>query len=104
MHQQNLTHKIQFGFSPQTSTIDAAMAVKEIIEDNLKQNKYVVLVALDVKGAFDASWWPSILCLSIYLTRKIRPDKNKLGIYVNNRQLENVDTLKYLGIILDEKH
>jgi len=37
----------QYGFTPQKSTIDADMTVKN--------------VKLDVKGAFDAAWWPAIL-------------------------------------------
>ena len=51
----------QYGFLPQKSTVDAAMAVKGFVRENLQQRNYVVMVSLDVKGAFDAAWWPSIL-------------------------------------------
>ena len=51
----------QYGFIPQRGTVDAAMAVKEIIEENLKQKNCTAVVSLDVRGAFDAAWWPSIL-------------------------------------------
>ena len=51
----------QYGFLPQKSTIDAALAVKGFIRENLQQKNCVVMVGLDVKGAFDAAWWPSIL-------------------------------------------
>ena len=46
---------------PQKSTIDAALAVKSFIRENLLQKNCVVMVGLDVKGAFDAAWWPCIL-------------------------------------------
>jgi len=51
----------QYGFIPQRGTVDAAMAVKEIIEGNLKQKDCTSVVSLDIRGAFDAAWWPSIL-------------------------------------------
>ena len=45
----------QYGFIPQRETVDAAMAVKEIIEENLKQKNCTSVVSLDVRGAFDAA-------------------------------------------------
>jgi len=40
------------------------MAVKGFVEEGLVAKELIVLVSLDVKGAFDAAWWPSILnCL-----------------------------------------
>ena len=50
----------QYGFTPQRSTIDAAMAVKDFVV-GLVAGEVIVLVSLDVKGAFDAALWPSIL-------------------------------------------
>jgi hypothetical protein len=37
------------------------MAVKDFIDKALTKGHIVALVSLDVKGAFDAAWWPSIL-------------------------------------------
>ena len=37
------------------------LAAKGFVRENLQQRNYVVMVSLDVKGAFDAAWWPSIL-------------------------------------------
>jgi hypothetical protein len=37
------------------------MAVKDFIDEALTKGHIVALVSLDVKGAFDAEWWPSIL-------------------------------------------
>jgi hypothetical protein len=54
-------NKNQYGFTPQRSTTDAAMAVKGFVEEGLAAGKIVVLISLDVKGAFDVAWWPIIL-------------------------------------------
>ena len=51
----------QYGFTHQRSTIDAAMAVKGFVERCLVAGELIVVVSLDVKGVFDAAWWPSIL-------------------------------------------
>ena len=51
----------QHGFTPQKGAIDAAMEVKEFIKEGLAAGEIVVLISLDLKGAFDAAWWPSIL-------------------------------------------
>jgi hypothetical protein len=51
----------QFGFTPQKSTTDAAMAVKQFIEPELERGRVVIMASLDVKGAFDSTWWPAIL-------------------------------------------
>jgi len=37
------------------------MALKEYVQESLKEELYVALVSLDIKGAFDAAWWPGIL-------------------------------------------
>ena len=37
------------------------MAVKQFIEPELEKGRVVVMASLDVKGAFDAAWWPAIL-------------------------------------------
>jgi hypothetical protein len=51
----------QFGFTQKKSAIDAALAVNEDLEEGMSQEHVKILVSLDVKGAFDAAWWPSIL-------------------------------------------
>jgi len=58
---RDIMNKNQYGFTPQRSTSDAAMAVKEFVEEGLAAGEITVLISLDVKGAFDAAWWPSIL-------------------------------------------
>jgi hypothetical protein len=53
--------KNQYGFTPQTSTVDAVMALKDCVQDSVNDGHYVAVISLDVKGAFDAAWWPGIL-------------------------------------------
>ena len=54
-------NKNQYGFTPQTSTIDAGMAVKDFVEEGVKTGEVATIVSLDVEGAFNSAWWPSIL-------------------------------------------
>jgi len=51
----------QYGFIIQRGSVDAGMAFKEIIEENLKQKNCTSVVNLGVRGEFDAARWPSIL-------------------------------------------
>jgi hypothetical protein len=51
----------QHGFTPQRSTIDAAMAVKNIVDEGLLAGEVIILVSLDLKTAFVAAWWPNII-------------------------------------------
>jgi len=53
--------KNQYGFTPQTSTVDAVMALKDYVQDSVNGGHYVAVISLSVKGAFDAAWWPGIL-------------------------------------------
>jgi len=51
----------QYGFTPQKGTIDAAMEVKKFVKEGLAAGEVIILISLDVKGAFDAAFWPTIL-------------------------------------------
>jgi hypothetical protein len=51
----DLMNNNQYGFTPQRGTIDAAMAVKDFVLTGLVAGEVIVLVSLDVKGAFDAA-------------------------------------------------
>ena len=61
MKKNDSLNKSQFGFIPGSSTVEALMKVKNIIEGNLRENNETVLISLDVKGAFNSAWWPSIM-------------------------------------------
>jgi hypothetical protein len=49
LNSKDLLNPKQFGFSPQNSTTDAAMAVKDFIDEALTKGKIIALVSLDVK-------------------------------------------------------
>jgi hypothetical protein len=57
----NFLNNNQYGFIPQRSTIDASMAVKNIVDEGFKAGEVRKLVNLDIKTAFDSAWWPNIL-------------------------------------------
>jgi len=61
VYSNNLLNYNQFGFTPKNSVIDAALAVKEYLEEGMSQGHIAILLSLGVKGAFDAAWWPSLL-------------------------------------------
>jgi Reverse transcriptase (RNA-dependent DNA polymerase). len=61
VYTNNLLNHNQFGFTPRKNTTDAAMTVKESVEEKLRQGLITIHVSLDVKGVFDAAWWPSVL-------------------------------------------
>jgi len=48
----------QFGFRPQKSTIDAAVAIKTFVQEGLAAGEVIAFVTFEVQGAFDAAWWP----------------------------------------------
>ena len=61
IYKNRLMTNRQFGFTPQKNTIDAAMEAKRFIEPILESRGAVIMMSLDVKGAFDAASWQSIL-------------------------------------------
>ena len=62
LHSNSLLNKNQYGFLSHKSTVNATLAAKNFAQAHLQQGKVVIMTSLDVKGAFDAAWWPSILC------------------------------------------
>jgi len=61
IYSNNLMNPNQYGFTPRKNATDAELAIKEYIEERMREGHIAILVSLDVKGAFDAAWWPSIL-------------------------------------------
>jgi hypothetical protein len=61
IHSNSLFSGNQYGFTPQRGSVDAAMEVKKFIEESIRLKKCTVVFSLDVRGALDAAWWPSIL-------------------------------------------
>ncbi|KAG6438774.1 hypothetical protein O3G_MSEX000213, partial [Manduca sexta] len=59
-HLHPKTHPRQFGFMPQRSTEDSLYALMKYIREKLDEKKIVVIISLDIEGAFDSAWWPAI--------------------------------------------
>ncbi len=53
---QSLSSK-QLGFSPQKSTETALDYLISLVEKQIESKAFILLVSLDIKGAFDNSWW-----------------------------------------------
>ena len=78
-YSNDLINRNQFGFTPQRSTQDAMMVVKDFVEENLLLKNCIVIISLDVRGAFDAAWWPSIL----HNLKQLRCPKNLYNLASN---------------------
>ena len=50
MNSTEFLKKNQYGFIPQTSTIDAIMAVKKYVQEGFSREEIKVRVSLDVEG------------------------------------------------------
>ncbi|KAG5869377.1 hypothetical protein JTB14_005688 [Gonioctena quinquepunctata] len=48
----------QFGFSKEKSTVDAIKHIPSHIDT---QDKHHLVVFIDIKGAFNNMWWPTLL-------------------------------------------
>ncbi|CAH2109292.1 unnamed protein product [Euphydryas editha] len=85
----------QFGFMPQRSTEDALCTLVKRIRHNLEEKKIVVLISLDIEGAFDNAWWPKI---GVRLAEEKCPNniRRLLGSYLSDRRAR----VRYL----DEEH
>lgn len=53
--------KSQYGFTRQTSTIDALLRFKKFIESSFSNKHFVLAVSLDITGAFDNACWSKII-------------------------------------------
>jgi len=61
LHTTEFLNENQYGFNPQKNTINAAMEARKFIEPQLQKDRIIIMVSLDVRGAFDSPWWPAIL-------------------------------------------
>ena len=61
VYSKGLMNENQFGFRPQKSTVEAAMAIKIFVHESLEAGEVMALIRLDVQMAFDTAWWPGIL-------------------------------------------
>jgi hypothetical protein len=97
MYSNDLFNDNQYGFTPQRGTFDAAMEVQNFIEESLRVKQCTVIVSFDVKGAFDAAWWLSILkqlrelkCpKNLYILSASYFSNRKATLSINNYKMEN---------------
>lgn len=54
-----LNHR-QYGFMPQRGTEDALYDLVGHLRAEIKAKKIVLLISLDIEGAFDNAWWPAL--------------------------------------------
>lgn len=52
----------QYGFTPQRGTEDALYVMIKQLKDRLISKELIVLISLDIEGAFDSAWWPAMRC------------------------------------------
>jgi len=45
----------QYGYRPQTSTIDDVMTIKDYVEEGFRSGEVTVLFNLDVEGAYNSA-------------------------------------------------
>lgn len=82
----------QYGFMPQKSTEDSLYDMMNYIRTKLNEKKLIVLVSLDIEGAFDSAWWPAIK-IQLATTKCPINLQKVIDSYLNNRKI----TLKYAG-------
>jgi hypothetical protein len=61
VYSNNFLNHNQFVFIPKKCAIDATLAVKEYLEQGMREGHIAILVSLVVKCLFEAAWWPSTL-------------------------------------------
>ncbi|XP_045537326.1 uncharacterized protein LOC123721737 [Papilio machaon] len=52
----------QYGFMPQRGTEDSLYDMIQHIRAEVEKRRLVVLISLDIEGAFDNAWWPAVRC------------------------------------------
>lgn len=91
-HLQGAGHQApnQFGFRPGRSTIDAMARLRSIVQEaggrGYAYNKFVGMLTLDVKNAFNSASWDAIL-QALVKTETPKHLRNILGQYLLNRQI-----------------
>ncbi|XP_054161224.1 uncharacterized protein LOC128959306 [Oppia nitens] len=61
LHKEGRFSTKQFGFTPQTSTVEAVNVLLKEIEKQKKKKMRSYSGLFDIKAAFDNAWWPLIL-------------------------------------------
>lgn len=82
----------QYGFMPQRGTEDALYDLVRHVRQELNSKKSVIIVSLDIEGAFDNAWWPALK--NQLLTRKCPKNLyHAVCSYLSDRKI----TVHYAG-------
>lgn len=87
-------HKLQFGFRPGKSTNDAVLWVKRFVEGELREDRVVLAISLDIANAFNTLPWCFIVealtrhAIPGYLTRIVKDYLSDRWINYRNRDGE----------------
>ena len=98
--QNNSLSKNQFGFIPGRSCEDAICNITLRIEKAFNNNQFVLIIFLDISGAFDCTWHPSIL--KSFIDKGYQPAYvHLISSYLSDRLVElnlnNSKSLKHLN-------
>ncbi|KAL0852476.1 hypothetical protein ABMA28_000643 [Loxostege sticticalis] len=91
-HTMDSLSKRQYGFTPQRSTEDSLYDMMTHIKAELRAKKLIVMVSLDIEGAFDSAWWPAIIC-RLAETGCPRNLRRVVDSYLKNRKV----SVRYAG-------
>jgi hypothetical protein len=61
LYKNKLMNDKQFGFVPQKSTEDALNFLIKKARNQLNNKNFLLLISLDISGAFNNAWWPFLL-------------------------------------------
>lgn len=90
----------QFGFIPGRSCEDAICNITSLIENAFYNKRYVLIIFLDISGAFDCTWHPSVL--KSFITKGYEPAYvHLISSYLSHRlvrlNINNSSSSKYLS-------
>lgn len=61
LHKNSLLNRRQYGFTSQTSTVDALRSLTDFIQKCFDQKGFAIVLSLDINGAFNSCFWPKII-------------------------------------------
>lgn len=79
MYTNQFDNEKQYGFKLQKSTVMAVNKAIKIVREAKDAGQQVAIVSLDIRGAFDNAWWPSIFCQ----LKRIKCPRNIYGILLS---------------------
>ncbi|XP_060858335.1 uncharacterized protein LOC132935733 [Metopolophium dirhodum] len=83
----NLLSNLQHGFRKNNSTLDSLAIIENEIKETFNQNKYLVLLSLDLQKAFDTIWRHRLIKYKVQLNLKGNII-NFITNYLSNRTIQ----------------